>query len=151
MSEDGHDHDKTPVCGEPYEMHVTEQKQISLQGFNATVKRVMDATETKVVLSDFKFVPIISTDGAMVTIKAGDACDKVNDLTSAAFSVAGLTSYAMGYPMVTAAALLSANFLPVGYASDEACELAPIVIEIYTMSANSTAAAVETKDPQSDD
>merc|ERR1712008_123756 len=140
-SHDGHDHDDAPVCGESFDM------QISLHGFNATVKRTMDYNETKVVLSGFKYLPVVTTEGQMVTIKAGESCEAADDSASVAFSIAGLASYAMGYPMATAAVLLSANLLPVN--ADEACELTPIMINIYTMAANATVTEVEVT--QSDD
>jgi hypothetical protein len=127
----------TGLCGSEYQIDVTNaHSSIEFGGYHVeSIKRFETTGEQKIILSNFTAVPILTSDGGDIKIEVGEACPNDADLEeapSSAMSLISMSSLMMGYPMLSAAALLGTSFLPVAYAAEgNSTSCASVSVEMY--------------------
>ena len=150
----------TGLCGSDYVIPIGgAHTSIDFGGYHIdSIKRIETTGDQKIVLKGFGAAPIHTMEGGVVSIEAGESCGvghhsddghshdhgnstsgdsadeaEVEGASSGALSMFGGMSsvmMGMGYPMLSAAALLGANFLPVAFAAGHT-DCPHMSVEIY--------------------
>jgi len=108
---------------------------LKIDGFKPTFTYVA-SSESKIMMEDFTASFMTENVDGVMTVTAGETCSSSMGMgSSGSLSLLGLSTFSLGYPLLSAGAFLAKEFVFAAAESDEShdnCDLPTVKVTIYT-------------------